>query len=100
MKEWLKQERSRMKKGELLLKARQKLEGHLNYYAVTDNWQECDKFRYQVEKLMYKWLNRQSQKRSYTWGRFKDALAWSGWPSVRIKVKLDPFRSLSALNGG
>jgi RNA-directed DNA polymerase len=100
MKDWLKQERSRMKKGELLMKARQKLEGHLNYYAITDNWQECDKFRYQVEKLMYKWLNRQSQRRSYTWGRFKDALAWSGWPSVRIKVKLDPFRSLSALKGG
>ena len=99
MKDWLKQERSRMKKGELLLKARQKLEGHLNYYAITDNWHECDKFRYQVEKLMYKWLNRQSQRRSYTWWRFKDALAWSGWPSVRIKVKLDPFRSLSALKG-
>ena len=33
----LKKERSRQKTGTLLLKAKQKLEGHLNYYAITDN---------------------------------------------------------------
>lgn len=82
-KEWLKKERSHLKKGELLLKAKQKLEGHLNYYAITDNRRRCGDYRQQVEKLMYKWLNRQSQRRSYTWVRFRDALAWAGWPDGR-----------------
>jgi len=35
-KEWLQRERSRIKKGELLRQAKQKLAGHLNYYAITD----------------------------------------------------------------
>jgi hypothetical protein len=95
--EWLKKERSHLKKGELLRRAKQKLEGHLNYYAITDNRRRCDEFRTQVTRLLFKWLNRQSQRRSYTWERFNDALAWVGWPSVRIKHNLDPFRR-SALN--
>jgi group II intron reverse transcriptase/maturase len=99
MKDWLKQERNREKTGELLKKARQKLEGHLNYYAVTDNWQMCDRFRYQAERIVLKWLNRRSQRRSYTWKRYKDALAWVGWPSIRIKWNLEPCRRELALNG-
>jgi RNA-directed DNA polymerase len=95
--EWLKKERSHLKKGELLRRAKVKLEGHLNYYAITDNRGRCDEFREEVERLMYKWLNRQSQRRSYTWERFRDALAWVGWPPVRIRHNLDPFRK-SALN--
>ena len=99
MKDWLKQERNREKTGKLLKKARQKLEGHLNYYAVTDNWQMCDKFRYQAECIVLKWLNRRSQRKSYTWERYKDALAWVGWPSIRIKWNLEPCRREPALNG-
>jgi hypothetical protein len=96
VEEWLKKERSRLKKGELLQRAKLKLVGHLNYYAITDNGRMCDAFRRQVMKLLYKWLNRQSQRRSYDWGRFHDALAWAGWPSVRIKHNLDPFRKSRA----
>ena len=93
-KEWLQRERSRIKKGELLRQAKLKLAGHLNYYAITDNSAMCYSFRYQVTRLLYKWLNRQSQKRSYTWARFNDALAWVGWPSQLIIHQLSPFRSL------
>jgi group II intron reverse transcriptase/maturase len=99
VKEWLQQERSRIKKGELLHRAKLKLVGHLNYYGITDNWQMCSTFRTQFTQLMYKWLNRQSQKRSYDWGRFADALAWVGWPSEQIKHQLDPCRRMSTLKG-
>lgn len=92
VKERLKRERSLVKTGEILKLGKQILEGHLNYYAITDNGSMCDKFRRQEVRLLYKWLNRRSQRRSYTWARFEDALAWVKWPSVRIKVKLDPFR--------
>jgi RNA-directed DNA polymerase len=99
-KEWLQRERSRLKKGELLRQAKLKLAGHLNYYAITDNSEMCYSFRYQVTRLMYKWLNRQSQRRSYNWERFNDALAWVGWPSAKIAHQLNPFRRLPTLNGG
>jgi RNA-directed DNA polymerase len=99
-KEWLQRERSHLKKGELLRRAKLKLQGHLNYYAITDNGVMCQAFKYQVTRLLYKWLNRQSQRRSYDWGRFKDALAWVGWPSGKTAHHLNPFRRLPALNDG
>lgn len=98
VKEWLQRERSRMKKGELLRRAKLKLAGHLNYYGITDNWQMCSTFRTQFTQLVYKWLNRQSQRRSYNWERFNDALAWVRWPSLQILHQLDPCRRVSALN--
>jgi group II intron reverse transcriptase/maturase len=93
---WVKKERSHLKKGELLRRAKARLVGHLNYYAITDNGRMCDAFKRQVTRMLYKWMNRQSQKRSYTWERFYDALAWVGWPSIRIKHDLDPFRRMPA----
>jgi hypothetical protein len=92
VKGWLRAERHRLKTGELLERGKQKLAGHLQYYAITDNGKMCEEFRCQVTRQLFKWLNRRSQRRSYTWERFNDALAWVRWPSVRIKHKLDPFR--------
>jgi group II intron reverse transcriptase/maturase len=97
-KEWLRQERSRLKKGELLRRAKLKLEGHLNYYAITDNGEMCRSFRDQVTRLLYQWMNRQSQRRSYNWERFNDALAWVGWPRAKIRHCLSPMYRLPALN--
>lgn len=97
-KGWLQQERSRLKKGELLRQAKLKLVGHLNYYGITDNAEMCNSFRTQFTRLLYKWLNRQSQRRSYNWERFRDALAWVGWPSVTITHHLCPFHRTPILN--
>jgi len=91
-KAWLRESRGLVKAGALLRTAKAKLRGHLNYYAITDNLPMCDSFKRQVTRLLFKWLNRRSQRRSYNWGRFNDALAWVGWPSVRIVHRLDPFR--------
>jgi RNA-directed DNA polymerase len=98
-KEWLKRERNRYKTGELLERAKLKLVGHLNYYAVTDNLPMCQDFSYQYARMVFKWLNRRSQKRSYTWERFRGALNWVGWPQVRRRHHLDPFRREPALKG-
>lgn len=97
-KEWLQRERSRVKQGELLQQAKLKLAGHLRYYAITDNGQMCYLFRRQFTQLLFKWLNRQSQRRSYNWGRFLDALSWVGWPSAKRVHDLNPFRRLPTPN--
>lgn len=92
VKAWLKKERNSVKTGKLLTRAKEILAGHLNYYAITDNSRMCAEFRCQLTRMLFKWLNRRSQRRSYTWERFSDALAWLGWPSVRILHSVDPFR--------
>jgi group II intron reverse transcriptase/maturase len=92
MKAWLRESRCYLKAGAILRQAKAKLQGHLNYYAITDNGPMCESYKRQVTKLLFKWLNRRSQRRSYNWEQFYDALAWVGWPSVRIVHHLDPFR--------
>ena len=92
IKVWLRRIRSKQKSGRVLKLAKDRLVGHLNYYAITDNARSCDSFRLQFMLLLVKWLNRRSQRRSYTWARFYAALDWVGWPSVHIVHRLDPFR--------
>ena len=98
MKGWLQRERSRTKQGKLLQQAKLKLEGHLNYYAITDNSPMCHRFSRQVTQLVYKWLNRQSQRNSYDWARYQQALAWVRWPAVKVVHHLSPMRRLPTLN--
>jgi len=89
---WLKRNRSFLKTRELLVTAKRKWQGHLNYYAITDNSRRCCAFGYQMLRLLFKWLNRRSQRRSYTWEQFYDVLRWIGWPPARVKVDLCPCR--------
>jgi group II intron reverse transcriptase/maturase len=92
LKSWVRRRRHEVRAGELLREAKRRLQGHLNYYAITDNYRMCEAFRHQFQRLLFTWLNRRSQRRSYTWEQFRSALAWVGWPSVQINRELDPFR--------
>jgi RNA-directed DNA polymerase len=47
-----------------------KLRGYNNYYGVIGNYESLDEFFYQVRRILFKWLNRRSQKRSYNWEKF------------------------------
>jgi RNA-directed DNA polymerase len=92
IKSWLQQARHRHRGGELLQRSKSRLVGYLRYYAITDNLPRCESFKNQVERVLFKWLNRRSQRKSLTWEQFYSALAWVGWPSVRRQHHLDPFR--------
>lgn len=73
MKEWIKNNRI-MPVGELIKKINQKLRGHYQYYGVTDNTRSVKSFQNAVKWLLFKWLNRRSQKRSYTADTFYNGL--------------------------
>ena len=47
-----------------------KLRGHFQYYGVTWNYRCIQKFRDKTEQMAFLWLNRRSQKRSFTWEQF------------------------------
>ena len=63
-------------------------EGYDRYYGITDNYPRLNAFHRQVIKLLFKWLNRRSQRRSYTWEQFTDLLKWMDLVKPRIRVNI------------
>ena len=72
---WLKENRHWSKPHELAARLNKSLTGYYCYYAVSDNIASVRQFRHEVKKLLFKWLNRRSQRHSYTWSMFKDFIA-------------------------
>jgi group II intron reverse transcriptase/maturase len=81
---WIKEERSKLGTAALFTKLKQKLQGHWNYYGVSGNYEMLRKFHYQVCRLVFKWLNRRTQKKSCNWAGFKEMLSCFKVPSPRI----------------
>ena len=77
--------------------AKVRVVGYLSYYAITDNSDRCATYLYHVTGILFKWLNRKSQRNSYTWPGYRQALKRVGWPKVSIRKDLNPFRSLEAI---
>ena len=71
---WLKAIRNRIKLQELWKVLQAKLRGHYQYYGVSDNWQSIMMFYRAVLRLVYKWINRRSQKQSFNWEQFTQYL--------------------------
>lgn len=59
-----------MKLKDIIKKINQILVGYYHYYGITDNSRAIKRFRYVVIKELFYWLNRRSQRRSYTWEGF------------------------------
>ena len=91
--DWLRRFRNLMPTGELVRRAKARIIGYLNYYAVTDNAKHCDLYMHLTTRILFKWLNRRSQLKSYIWKGFIQMLSHIGWPRVRIQVNLNPFSS-------
>ena len=88
--DWARKARNVLKKGEMLTRAKSRVVGHLNYYAITDNLERCSFYVYRAKRILFKWLNRKSQRKAYTWESFTQALAWVRWPQVRVRKDLNP----------
>ncbi|MGH8634461.1 MAG: group II intron reverse transcriptase/maturase [Burkholderiales bacterium] len=57
--------------------------GHIQYYGVTGNTRSLRTYVYRVSRLLFKWLNRRSQRRSVTWARYATWLArWLPRPRI------------------
>jgi group II intron reverse transcriptase/maturase len=90
--DWAEKSRRVLKKGEMLRGARTRVRGHLSYYAITDNLERCSYYVYRATGILFKWLNRKSQRKAYTWETFNQALTWAGWPKLRVRKDLNPCR--------
>jgi hypothetical protein len=90
MKEWIRKVRCR-KLSELLVVLRRKLLGYRNYYGVIGNSRMLSAYYYEVTQMLYKWLNRRSQRRSMTRAQFQSRLA--GWDLPAVKVVEVPLNA-------
>jgi len=70
--------------------------GQLSYYAITDNLERSSYYVYRATRILFKWINRKSQRKAYTWEGFIQALAWVGWPKPRVRKDLNPCRRAEA----
>jgi group II intron reverse transcriptase/maturase len=93
---WARRARHKLTKAEMIRRARARAQGHLNYYAITDNAQQCSRFVFYATRILRQWLNRKSQRKAYNWVQMNQALVWFRWPRVRIGVDLSPFRRAEA----
>ena len=67
---WIKGNRHKLAPNMMIQRLNRSLVGYYNYYAVTDNVKTVGTFRRIVIKQLFYWLNRRSQKKSYSWDTF------------------------------
>ena len=76
------------KKKYILEKVNQILTGYYHYYGITDNYQMLDNFRKRVIQILFFWMNRRSQRKSYTWDGFNEFLKRNPIVKPRIYVSI------------
>ena len=64
-----------------------KLRGYYNYYGIIGNFKSLASFYYRAMKLLFKRLNRRSQRKSYTWTGFNELLKHFRIEKPRITEK-------------
>ena len=84
MNEWLKRTRNLVKLKEWWPVIRLKLLGHYRYYGISGNIRELREFYIQTSKLAYKWINRRSQRRSYTYKQYCRFEQYNSLPEPKI----------------
>jgi len=84
MNEWLWQVRCTVKLKEWWPTLRAKLRGHYQYYGISGNSRAIERYHYVTKQLVFKWLNRRSQKASFTWKDFEAYLEHYSLPEPRI----------------
>jgi len=91
LKDWIRKSRSWPLKM-ILSSLRRKLRGDWNYYCVMGNSLMTWKYYREARKLLFKWLNRRSQRNSYTWAQFGRHLG-TGWNIPRPRIVESPTKN-------
>jgi len=93
--QWLRQERNAHQLPVLWQQIGTKRRGHFNYFGVTDNTQALHRFERAVHRQLFKWLNRRSQRRSFTWETFKRYLTRYPLPKPKRLISLHAVWSMT-----
>jgi RNA-directed DNA polymerase len=88
VQEFVRSCRNLFKLEEIWKRVRLMLIGHYRYYGVNENSRSLSNFRYEVTRVLFKWLNRRSQRRSFCWDKFNLYLKLYPLPQPRIYTNL------------
>jgi RNA-directed DNA polymerase len=61
-----------------------KMSGHYNYYGLTGNGDQLNRFSAGVHRIWYHWLSRRSQKKRMPWEKFNRLLERYPLPPIKI----------------
>jgi len=61
-----------------------KLRGHIQYYGVSFNFRAVQNFQEKATRILFKWLNRRSQRRSFNWEQFALYIRANPLPKVTV----------------
>ena len=84
LNDWLKAVRNRCPVKEWWLVLKAKLTGHYQYYGISGNMRLLSRYYWLTARLAMKWLNRRSQKHSFSWEGFEAYLKHYPLPKPRI----------------
>lgn len=86
-KDWLKAHRTLDIK-DIMGRIKRSLNGYYNYYCITDNKPEVVNFLDSIKRLLFKWMNRRGQRKSFTWDKFNLFLRKYPLPEPKVKVNI------------
>lgn len=82
--EWAREARHKYKLMDLWRIFCVKLRGHIQYYGVSFNARYVARFLDKAKRIIFKWLNRRSQRPSFTWKQCSAFLLANPLPKVKI----------------
>lgn len=88
MNEWWKINRNKEKLGKLWKTFVAKLRGHVQYYGVSHNLRCVKQFINEGKRMAFKWLNKRSQRESFTWVQFDKYLKLYPLPTPKVVHRL------------
>lgn len=86
--QWCKQNRS-LKLWRFMLKLNRKLQGYYQYYGVIGNFDSLQEFAYLTRRMLFKWLNRRSQRNSFNWSEFDRKMSYYNLCKPYISEKIN-----------
>ena len=89
--DWIKKNRHK-KLYDIFAELNAKLRGYYNYYGVAGNYPSLSEFEYHMERILFKWLNRRSQRISFTWDSLKRTQAFRQRVRPRIVERWAPIQ--------
>jgi len=87
-KSWIQTVRSKLSTREIFKIVIAKLRGHYNYFGFWCNRSKLFEYHHHVVRILFKWLNRRSQRKSLTWDSFLRKLSLNRIPGPPEMEKL------------
>jgi RNA-directed DNA polymerase len=86
--DWARTIRNKVTLKQIMKIAAAKTRGHIQYYGISHNYATVNTFINKVIRILFKWLNRRSQRKSFEWKQFELFLDRTAFPKAKICHKL------------